>query len=153
MLRAGAPPDLVRNHASLKAAVKPESANTTNSPHWVSRAGAIPAACITGFDIGFWGWRRDEAETTDPAGRCLLECAYEAVEMAGYDPLDTSADARISCTFNAQAMSSGVGTYVCAGSLSHHAERSCCCCLFNQLVRTLLPLKSCANASRNVSAA
>nr|ABS90478.1 PKS [Streptomyces albus] len=38
------------------------------------------------FDAGLFGITRDEAELIDPQQRQFLECAYEALERAGYDP-------------------------------------------------------------------
>lgn len=47
---------------------------------------------ITQFDAGFFGFTPREAEITDPQHRLFLECAWEALENAGYDPR-RSADA------------------------------------------------------------
>jgi amino acid adenylation domain-containing protein len=37
------------------------------------------------FDASFWGMYPKEAETTDPQQRVFLECAWQALEDAGYD--------------------------------------------------------------------
>ncbi len=37
------------------------------------------------FDAGFFGFTPREAEITDPQQRLFLECAWEAIERAGYD--------------------------------------------------------------------
>jgi natural product biosynthesis luciferase-like monooxygenase protein len=41
---------------------------------------------VPGFDAGFFGFTPREAEITDPQHRLFLECAWEALEHAGYDP-------------------------------------------------------------------
>lgn len=38
------------------------------------------------FDAAFWGYTPKEAETIDPQQRLFLECAWEALEDAGYVP-------------------------------------------------------------------
>ena len=38
------------------------------------------------FDAGFFGIYPKEAEVMDPQHRLFLECAWEAVERAGYEP-------------------------------------------------------------------
>ena len=38
------------------------------------------------FDAGFFGYTPREAELIDPQQRLFLECAWEALEHAGYDP-------------------------------------------------------------------
>ncbi|TPW27932.1 non-ribosomal peptide synthetase/type I polyketide synthase [Pararhizobium mangrovi] len=38
------------------------------------------------FDAGFFGMYPREAALTDPQQRVFLECAWEAIEQAGYDP-------------------------------------------------------------------
>ena len=51
---------------------------------WVPAAGEIPRPDL--FDAAFFGFTAREAEITDPQHRILLECCWEAMEHAGYDP-------------------------------------------------------------------
>ncbi len=53
-------------------------------PNYV-KAGA-PLADIDLFDASFFKFSPREAEITDPQQRILLECAWEALEDAGYNP-------------------------------------------------------------------
>jgi len=52
--------------------------------------GYVPAASLIDspdqFDAGFFGFTPREAAVTDPQHRVFLECAWEALERAGYDP-------------------------------------------------------------------
>jgi phthiocerol/phenolphthiocerol synthesis type-I polyketide synthase E len=52
------------------------------SPHYVPRGNAIEDA--DQLDAGFFGLSRREAEIMDPQQRVFLECAWEALEDAGY---------------------------------------------------------------------
>jgi len=54
-----------------------------NNPNYV-RAGAV-LEDIELFDASFFGFNPREAEITDPQHRIFLECAWEALEDAGYD--------------------------------------------------------------------
>ena len=54
------------------------------SPNYV-KAGVLLEG-IDLFDAGFFGFSPREAECTDPQQRLFLECAWEALEHAGYDP-------------------------------------------------------------------
>ncbi|HEX7735315.1 MAG TPA: beta-ketoacyl synthase N-terminal-like domain-containing protein [Ktedonobacteraceae bacterium] len=57
---------------------------------YLSHAGHVNAfgelADIEYFDAGFFGYSPREAEMLDPQQRIFLECAWEALEHAGYDP-------------------------------------------------------------------
>jgi len=56
----------------------------SRDPNYV-KAGAVLEA-VDMFDAAFFGFSPREAEITDPQQRLFLECAWEAMEGAGYDP-------------------------------------------------------------------
>lgn len=64
--RAGIGSDLLRN------------------PNYVKAKGFLEEADL--FDAGFFGFSPREAELTDPQIRLFLECGWEVLESAGYDP-------------------------------------------------------------------
>jgi acyl transferase domain-containing protein/acyl carrier protein len=66
LLDAGVPDELVRDPAYVKARAVLEDAEQ--------------------FDAAFFGINPREAELMDPQQRLFLECAWEALENAGYDP-------------------------------------------------------------------
>ncbi len=45
-----------------------------------------PLADVEAWDAEFFGFQQREAEITDPQHRLFLECAWAAMEDAGYDP-------------------------------------------------------------------
>lgn len=47
---------------------------------------------VTGFDADFWGYSPKEAQLLDPQQRLFLECAWECLEDAGYDPFNYPGD-------------------------------------------------------------
>lgn len=53
-------------------------------PNYVNARGAI--SDVRGFDAEFFGISAREAEIMDPQQRIFLECAWAALEDAGYDP-------------------------------------------------------------------
>lgn len=53
-------------------------------PHYVKAAAMIDE--VEWFDAAFFGLTPREAEIMDPQQRLFLECAWEALEQAGYDP-------------------------------------------------------------------
>ena len=66
----------------LRKAGVPE--NHINSPNYVRRRGIINGAEY--FDAAFFGITPRDAEIMDPQHRVFLECAWHALEDAGYDP-------------------------------------------------------------------
>ncbi|WP_416671488.1 type I polyketide synthase [Egbenema bharatensis] len=58
--------------------------DSLKSPNYV-KAGSFLEG-IDQFDADFFGFNPKEAEITDPQHRLFLECAWEALEMAGYNP-------------------------------------------------------------------
>ena len=56
-----------------------------SSPNYVRRVPALDG--IELFDAAFFGYTAREAELIDPQQRLFLECSWESLERAGYDPL------------------------------------------------------------------
>ncbi|RMF30773.1 MAG: polyketide synthase, partial [Chloroflexi bacterium] len=54
------------------------------NPHYVKANGVLEDVEL--FDAAFFGFNPREAEIMDPQHRLFLECAWEALENAGYDP-------------------------------------------------------------------
>ncbi|AVP97137.1 hypothetical protein C7S18_07995 [Ahniella affigens] len=59
-------------------------ATTLADPRYVRRGSRLRN--VRGFDAAFFEIAPREAEIIDPQHRLLLECAYEAIEHAGYNP-------------------------------------------------------------------
>ena len=55
-----------------------------NRPNYIKAYSSFPD--FDCFDAGFFGYSPREAEVIDPQHRVFLECAWEALEQAGYDP-------------------------------------------------------------------
>jgi phthiocerol/phenolphthiocerol synthesis type-I polyketide synthase E len=60
------------------------SPDLLRSPNYVKAKGSLDDADL--FDAGFFGFSPREAELTDPQIRLFLECSWEVLESAGYDP-------------------------------------------------------------------
>jgi amino acid adenylation domain-containing protein len=60
------------------------SRSLMRDPRYVPVGGALEGA--ESFDAEFFGYAPREAELMDPQHRLFLECAWEALEAAGYDP-------------------------------------------------------------------
>jgi acyl transferase domain-containing protein/acyl carrier protein len=59
------------------------SKQTINDRHYVKAGGMLEGIDL--FDASFFGYSPREAELMDPQQRMFLECAWEAMEHAGYD--------------------------------------------------------------------
>src|SRR5204863_4347199 len=66
----------------LEAAGVP--AQTRQQPNYVKARGVLEGADL--FDAALFGFTPREADLMDPQQRVFLECAWEALERAGYDP-------------------------------------------------------------------
>ena len=64
-----------------QAGISPE---LLRHPNYVKARGVLQDADL--FDAGFFGYSPREAELTDPQIRLFLECAWEALESAGWEP-------------------------------------------------------------------
>ena len=60
------------------------SPSVIDHPRFVNAGGAIEG--IELFDAGLFGYNPREAEMIDPQHRIFLECAWESLEHAGYNP-------------------------------------------------------------------
>ena len=73
--------DFLSQDELLAHGVDPE---TVNDPNYVNAYSSFEG--IDSFDAPFFGYSPREAEVIDPQHRVFLECAWEALENAGYDP-------------------------------------------------------------------
>ncbi|OYQ64848.1 hypothetical protein B9G53_09710 [Pseudanabaena sp. SR411] len=65
----------------IAAGIDPE---LLSQPNYVKANGLLENVDL--FDANFFGFSAKEAEIVDPQHRLFLECAWEALENAGYDP-------------------------------------------------------------------
>jgi len=70
------------DHEILAAGVDPD---LLDNPNYVKASPILNN--IEEFDGDFWGYSPKEAKLLDPQQRLFLECAWESLEDAGYDPL------------------------------------------------------------------
>ena len=68
--------------AELREAGEPE--DVVRDPDYVPARGRV--FDVEGFDAAFFGIQPREAQLLDPQQRIFLECAWTALEDAGYDP-------------------------------------------------------------------
>ncbi|WP_216655353.1 type I polyketide synthase [Thermoleptolyngbya sichuanensis] len=64
--------------------------NLVRHPNYVKASPILDD--VEQFDADFFGYSPREAELLDPQQRLMLECAWEALEDAGYDPFAYAAD-------------------------------------------------------------
>ncbi|HEY7213748.1 MAG TPA: polyketide synthase, partial [Thermoanaerobaculia bacterium] len=84
-LRAGV--EAVRFPGAAELAARGLDAARLADPAWVKAVSQMDDHDC--FDDLFFGVNPREAELMDPQHRVLLECAWEALESAGYDPQET----------------------------------------------------------------
>jgi phthiocerol/phenolphthiocerol synthesis type-I polyketide synthase E len=82
MLRRGGDARRVPTDAELDEAGVP--AGLRAHPQWVRSSYVLEGA--TDFDAGLFGYSPREAELMDPQQRIFMECAWESLDNAGYDP-------------------------------------------------------------------
>ncbi len=79
------------------------------------------------FDASFFGFTPREAECTDPQHRIFLECAWEALESAGYDPetYDGSIGVFAGCGMNHYLLKNFVANRRARNSMSERQTQIC----------------------------
>lgn len=81
--------NLVAGRQTISVFARQELADAGVSPVELDNPDYVPTRGILDnvemFDAGLFGYSAREAETIDPQHRIFLECAWEALESAGYD--------------------------------------------------------------------
>lgn len=83
-LRAGL--ETIRVFSPQELLAAGADAELVNHPAYVRARPVLKTEEVEGFDASFFGYSPHEATLTDPQHRIFLECAWEALENAGYDP-------------------------------------------------------------------
>src|SRR5262249_22627614 len=78
------------SHFSAEELEVEDAAALVNQPNYVKARSVLDD--VDRFDAAFFGILPKEAELMDPQQRVFLECCWEALEDAGYDP-ETYTDA------------------------------------------------------------
>jgi acyl transferase domain-containing protein/acyl carrier protein len=81
-LRAGE--ELISFFTAEELLAEGVNARLLNNPSFVKAGGVMEDIDL--FDASFFGYTPREAELLDPQQRVFLECSWEALENAGYDP-------------------------------------------------------------------
>ncbi len=76
--------DVLKNFSDAELETSGVPKSLRDDPHFVSRGTALDQS--EWFDEGFFGMTPREAQIIDPQHRIFLECAWEALEYAGYAP-------------------------------------------------------------------
>jgi phthiocerol/phenolphthiocerol synthesis type-I polyketide synthase E len=79
-------------------------ASVSSAPDYVRAHGVIEG--IEEFDAAFFGYPPREAEIMDPQQRLFLECSWEALERAGYDPFRSPQTAGVVGVYGGVTLSS-----------------------------------------------
>lgn len=82
--------NLTNGHHGLRPITEAELAASGVNPALMANPAYVrfgaPLTGVDQFDAGMFGFSRREADSMDPQHRLFLECAWEAIEVAGYPP-------------------------------------------------------------------